>query len=248
MQPGPGCASCPRPSCARRRLWTPLNHAGWRTPTGRRPFLESLVPSSHSAVLTHALAGVTARWDKTCVGGEPVGAREGADLAHGHQELSSEDQPHAWQASENPSLRTGEKTLPDLLVDVLNVRFFRARISPASSATIREATSSCAGRVTLFWALAALRALCAMYVCGSFNAAGPQVSGDALVARSSKVWRSLVVGEEGEGSFAVHIQRSLQSRKQRQECLSLRGAMILLWSVMRSRRRARRRRRRRSCN
>jgi hypothetical protein len=41
-------------------------------------------------------------------------------IAHGHQELSSEDQPHAWQASENPSLRTGEKTLPNLLVDALD--------------------------------------------------------------------------------------------------------------------------------
>jgi hypothetical protein len=28
-------------SCDRRRLWTPLNHAGWQTLTGRRPFLGS---------------------------------------------------------------------------------------------------------------------------------------------------------------------------------------------------------------
>jgi hypothetical protein len=64
---------------------------------------------------------------------------------------------------EDPSLRKGEKTLPNLLVDARrcsSMRPFRARISPANySATMREATS-CAGRVTL-WDLAAARALCA---------------------------------------------------------------------------------------
>jgi hypothetical protein len=68
-------------------------------------------------MLTHPLAGVTGCRDKTRVGGEPVGAREGADVAHSDQELGPEDRPHARQASENPSLGTGEKTLPKLLVD-----------------------------------------------------------------------------------------------------------------------------------
>jgi hypothetical protein len=31
-----------------------------------------------------------------------------------------EDRSHAWQASENPSLGTGEKTLPNLLIDALD--------------------------------------------------------------------------------------------------------------------------------
>ena len=39
-------------------------------------------------------------------------------------------------------------------------------------------------------------------------------------------------GEEGEGTFAVQIQRSLQSGKQRDKGLSLRRVMVLLlWSV-----------------
>jgi hypothetical protein len=40
------------------------------------------------------------------------------------------------------------------------------------------------------------------------------------VANSSELGRSLVVAEEGEWTFAVEIQRSLQSGKQRQKCLS----------------------------
>jgi hypothetical protein len=46
------------------------------------------------------------------------------------------------------------------------------------------------------------------------------VGGDALVPRSSELGWSLVVGEEGEGTFAVHIQSTLQSRKQRHKRLS----------------------------
>jgi hypothetical protein len=42
----------------------------------------------------------------------------------------------------------------------------------------------------------------------------------ARVARSSKLRRGLVTSEEDEGTFAVQIQSPLQSRKQRQKCLS----------------------------
>ncbi len=61
------------------------------------------------------------------------------------------------------------------------------------------------------------------YVIGTFDAAVSEIRGDALVARSSELCRSLVVGEENEGSFAVHIQCPLQSGKQRQEGLSEAG-------------------------
>jgi hypothetical protein len=47
-------------------------------------------------------------------------------------------------------------------LSMLSMRSLRARISPASSATMREASSS-AGRATL-WDLAALSALCATLV------------------------------------------------------------------------------------
>src|SRR5215210_2691576 len=77
--------------------------------------LEDLVPSTHPAVVAHPLAGVTSRGDKTCIGSEPISTLEGTDLTHGDQELGPEDRPHAWQANENPSLPTGEKTLPNLL-------------------------------------------------------------------------------------------------------------------------------------
>jgi len=69
-------------------------------------------------VVTYPLAGVTGRRDKTCVGGEPVGTREGADVTHSHQELlGPEDRTHAWQASEYPSLGAGEKTLLKLPIE-----------------------------------------------------------------------------------------------------------------------------------
>ena len=73
--------------------------------------LENLVATSHPTVVTYPLAGGMSRRDETCVGGEPVGARESAEVSHGHQELSPEDRSHARQASENPSLGAGEKTL-----------------------------------------------------------------------------------------------------------------------------------------
>jgi hypothetical protein len=74
----------------------------------------------HPTTVTHPLAGVTGRRDETRIGGEPVGTLESTDVTHGYQELGPEDRPHAWQASENPSLGTGEKTLSDLLIDALD--------------------------------------------------------------------------------------------------------------------------------
>src|SRR5215212_842767 len=63
--------------------------------------LEGLVPSSHPAVLTHTLAGVVGGGYQTGVGGQPIGAREGADVAYGDQELGPEDRSHTRQANEN---------------------------------------------------------------------------------------------------------------------------------------------------
>src|SRR5215212_3475999 len=83
--------------------------------------LEDFVATTHPFVVTHPFAGVTRRRNETrVVSSEPVGALEGADVAHGHQKLGPEDRSHAWQASENPSLGTGEKTLPNLLIDTLD--------------------------------------------------------------------------------------------------------------------------------
>jgi hypothetical protein len=74
--------------------------------------LENLVSSSHPFVVADPLAGVAGRRDKPCIGGEPVGTLESTDVTHGHQELlGPEDRSHAWQASKDPSLGTGEKTL-----------------------------------------------------------------------------------------------------------------------------------------
>jgi hypothetical protein len=162
-------------------------------------------------VVTNPLAGVTGRRDKTCVGGKPVGTLESGDVAHSDQELGPEDRPHARQANENPSLGTGEKTLSELLIDALDALFEGEHLCG-------ELRDDAGGHLLCGQAnaLGSGRAKCLMrYVGRPFDAAGPQVSSDALVARSSKVRGSLVVSEEDKGTFAVQIQRSLQCRKQR---------------------------------
>ena len=82
--------------------------------------LEDLVAPAHPAVVTGAFAGVASRRHQPGVGGEPIGALEGAEVSHGHQKLCSEDWTHAGQASEDPSLGTGEKTLLKLLIENLD--------------------------------------------------------------------------------------------------------------------------------
>src|SRR5215211_4249524 len=69
--------------------------------------LENPVAAAPLAVVSNPLTGVAGGRHQARVGGEPVGAREGADVAHGHQKLRSEDRPHAWEAGEDPSLGTG---------------------------------------------------------------------------------------------------------------------------------------------
>jgi hypothetical protein len=62
--------------------------------TYRPPVLPRMSP--HSAIVAHPLAGITSCRHQSGVGSEPVGAREGADVAHGYQELlGPEDRSHA---------------------------------------------------------------------------------------------------------------------------------------------------------
>jgi hypothetical protein len=121
--------------------------------------LEDLVPSSHPSVVTDPLTGVISGGHQPSVGSESVSTLEGRKVSYSDQKLRSKKRSHTRQTSEDWCLRAGEKALPELLVDALDARSLRERISPASSATMREARSS-AGRVTL-WDLAAVSALCA---------------------------------------------------------------------------------------
>ncbi len=82
--------------------------------------LEDLVAAAHPAIVTGAFARVSGRRYQPGVGSELVCTLEGTQVACRHQELGPEDRPHAWQASEDPSLRTGEKTLPNLLIYALD--------------------------------------------------------------------------------------------------------------------------------
>src|SRR5215204_6805351 len=91
--------------------------------------LEDLVATTHPFVVTHPFAGVPSRRDKSGVSSKLVDTLEGVNITHGHQKLGPEDRPHAWQASENPSLGTGEKTLPNLLIDALEALLEAEHIS-----------------------------------------------------------------------------------------------------------------------
>jgi hypothetical protein len=62
-------------------------------------------------VVSDPLAGISEGRDQPSISGEPVSALEGTEISHGDQKLGSEDQTHARQASEDPGLGTGEKTL-----------------------------------------------------------------------------------------------------------------------------------------
>jgi Domain of unknown function (DUF427) len=79
--------------------------------------LEDLVAPTHPAVVAHPLSGVEGGRNQACVGGELVGALESREVAHAHQELRPEDRTDAWQASEDPTLGTGEKTPSELPVE-----------------------------------------------------------------------------------------------------------------------------------
>src|SRR5215211_331455 len=81
---------------------------------------EKLVSASHPTVVSRPLTGVVGSGDQPCVGGELIGAVEGGEVSCCDQELRSEDRPHIRQASKDRRLRTGEKTLPNLLVDALD--------------------------------------------------------------------------------------------------------------------------------
>ena len=111
-------------------------------------------------MVTDPLARVVGGRDEPGVGGEPVGAREGAQITYSHQELGSEDQSHARKTKEDGRLRAGEKTLPELLIEGVDAILEGEHLFGELKATTRAATSW-AGSVTL-WALAAVRALPAM--------------------------------------------------------------------------------------
>src|SRR5215216_3694203 len=82
--------------------------------------LEKLVSSAHPVVVSLPLAGVVGCGDQSSIGGEPVGTLEGREVSCADQKLCPEDRTHTRQASEDRGLRTGEKTLPNLLVDALD--------------------------------------------------------------------------------------------------------------------------------
>src|SRR5829696_376663 len=79
--------------------------------------LEDLVAPTHSAVVSGAFAGVVGGRHQPGISGKAVRALEGTQTSCLHQELRPEDRTHARQASEDPSLGTGEKTLVEFPIE-----------------------------------------------------------------------------------------------------------------------------------
>jgi hypothetical protein len=83
-----------------------------------------------------------------------IGTLEGVDVANTDQKLGPEDRSHARQATLRTRASGRAKKRCPITSSMLSMRSLRVSTSAASSATMREATSSCAGRVTL-WDVAA---------------------------------------------------------------------------------------------
>jgi Transposase len=178
--------------------------------------LEDLVATTHPAVVANPLAGVFGDWHKTGVGGELIGARGSGKVSCGDQELGPEDRTHAGQASENPGLGTGEKTLLKLPVERLNALLESERFvsklgdDPDGDAFSwqRDALGSCGLKSLPSDALS------------SFDAALFEEAGETREAHSADGGRCLVVANQSEGTPVVEVQRPPKSRKEGQQGVS----------------------------
>ena len=169
--------------------------------------------------------------DQSSIGGEPVGTLEGREVSCGDQKLCPEDRTHTRQASEDRGLRTGEKTLPNLLVDALDAIFEGEDLFGELA---NDAGGDVFGGQGNALGSGRLESL-AGDVFGALDTAVSKVSSEALATHPADLCRFVVVGNEREGALPIQVQCSLQGWEQRQECL-FETDDGPLWSVTRSRR------------
>jgi hypothetical protein len=175
--------------------------------------LEDLVAPAHPAVVAGPLAGVLGGRDEASVGGELVGALEGEEVSHANQELGTEDRTHAWQASEYPSLGTGEKTPSELPVEGVDALLEGERLFGELGA---DRGGDVLGREGDALGLGRGEGL-AGDVLGSLDAAVLEEGSEAPLAHTADGAWGLVVAHQDEGALGVQMQRPLQGREEGKE-------------------------------
>jgi hypothetical protein len=181
--------------------------------------LEDLIAPAHPTVVSYSLAGVAGGRDEPGVSGELVGALKSREVSCGDQELSSEDRTHPRQASEDPSLGTGEKTPCKLLIEGLDALLVGENLSSKLGDDCGgdffggqdDALRVGRGEGLLREALS------------SFDAAVAEEGDEALATYTADGGGGLVVSYQGEGAPVVQVQRPLQGRKQRKKSFSEAG-------------------------
>src|SRR5215216_1969101 len=181
--------------------------------------LQCLVPSPHSSIVAGPFAGVVGGGNETRVGGEMVGALEGREVSGRDQELGSEGYSHPWQASEDVSLLSGEKTLPQLLVEGLDALLESERLTSEFG---DDAGGELLGRQGDALGFGRGEGLLGESV-GSLDAAVSEEGAEALTSRPSDLGRSLVVRDKGKSTPTVEVQSPLQGRERGQKRLSEAG-------------------------
>jgi hypothetical protein len=166
-------------------------------------------------VVTDPLAGVVSGGYEPCVGGELVGARESGKISYDHQELGAEDRTHAGQASEDPGLGTGEKTLLELLVEGRYAPFEGERLL-SEFGTDRGGDAF--GRQHNALGLGRGEGPAGEGV-RSLDAAVFEEDGETFMSRSADGGWSLVVREQSESTLVVEVEGTLQCREEGKEGL-----------------------------
>lgn len=82
--------------------------------------LEDPVAAAALAMVAHPLARVPGGGEQPGLGGEPVGASEGGDVAHGDEELGPEDRPHARKAGEDSGPGSGAEAASEFPVELVD--------------------------------------------------------------------------------------------------------------------------------
>src|SRR5215207_1315897 len=175
--------------------------------------LEDLVAPAHPAVVADPLSGVLGGRHEAGVGSELVGALKGREVSHAHQELGTEDRTHAWQASEYPGLGTGEKTLPELPIEVVDALLEGESLFGEFGA---DRGGDILGREGDALGLGRGDGLPGD-VLGPLDAAVLEEGGEAPVAHTADGAWGLVVAHQDEGALGAQVQRPLQSREEGKE-------------------------------
>jgi hypothetical protein len=178
--------------------------------------LQSLVAATHPFIVAGLFPGVVGSRYQSCVSGKFVGAVEGREVSRCHQELGTEQWSHPWQASEDLSLLSGEKTLLELPVEstdaLLEGEYLAGEFGDDAGGDLLGGQGNRLG----FSRGEGL--LCESV--GAFDAAVSEEGGDSLTARPADLGRSLVATDQRQSASVGKVQRPFERRERGEERIS----------------------------